>query len=137
MIRPHPISTRTDTLFPYTTLFRSYLADTDPHTDFLHRRALISSGQALIAEATRERRHVALFLLDLDHFKTVNDIHGHVAGDRVLQIAAERIAAVLPPSATKARLGGDEFVAMLAFERSEEHTSELQSLMRISYPVFF
>src|SRR3546814_4918229 len=74
-----------------------YLADTDPLTDFLNRRALISSGQALNAEATRERRHVALFLLDLDHFKTVNDIHGHVAGDRVLQIAAERIAAVLPP----------------------------------------
>src|SRR3546814_1428085 len=39
-----------------------YLADTDPLTDFLNRRALISSGQALIAEATRERRHVALFL---------------------------------------------------------------------------
>src|SRR3546814_9170302 len=63
-----------------------YLADTDPLTDFLNRRALIRSGQALIAEATRERRHVALFLLDLDHFKTVKDITGHVDGDRVLQI---------------------------------------------------
>src|SRR3546814_14087687 len=101
MIRRPSRSTRTDTLFPYTTLFRSrryddlnrevrerteaekrarYLADTDPLTDFLNRRALISSGQALIAEAARERRHVALFLLDLDHFKTVNDIHGHEIG---------------------------------------------------------
>src|SRR3546814_2208726 len=75
-----------------------YLADTDPLTDFLNRRALISSGQALIAEATRERRHVALFLLDLDHFKTVHDIHGHVAGDPGLQTLAAPIAAVLPPT---------------------------------------
>ncbi|SNS68941.1 putative bifunctional diguanylate cyclase/phosphodiesterase [Sphingopyxis indica] len=93
-----------------------YLADTDPLTGYLNRRALLAQGQALIARAASEHRHVALFLLDLDHFKTVNDIHGHVAGDRVLQIAAERISAILPPSATKARLGGDEFVAMLVFE---------------------
>ncbi|MBL9069494.1 MAG: EAL domain-containing protein [Sphingopyxis sp.] len=93
-----------------------YLADTDPLTGFLNRRALIARGQQAIAEATAAKRHVALFLLDLDHFKTVNDIHGHAAGDRVLQVAAERISAVLPPNATKARLGGDEFVAMLQFE---------------------
>lgn len=93
-----------------------YLADTDPLTGFLNRRALLANGQRMIAAAAAERRQVALFLLDLDHFKTVNDIHGHAAGDRVLQVAAERISAVLPPSATKARLGGDEFVAMLAFE---------------------
>ena len=93
-----------------------YLADTDPLTGFLNRRALMTAGQQMIAVATAEGRHVALFLLDLDHFKTVNDIHGHAAGDRVLQVAAERISNVLPPSATKARLGGDEFVAMLPFD---------------------
>ena len=93
-----------------------YLADTDPLTGFLNRRALLAMGQRLIAEAIADKRHVALFLLDLDHFKTVNDIHGHAAGDRVLQVAAERISAVLPPNATKARLGGDEFVAMLPFD---------------------
>ena len=93
-----------------------YLADTDPLTGFLNRRALLAAGQRMIAGAAAEKRQVALFLLDLDHFKTVNDIHGHAAGDRVLQVAAERISAVLPPTATKARLGGDEFVAMLAFE---------------------
>ena len=93
-----------------------YLADTDPLTGFLNRRALLATGQRQIASAIADKRQVALFLLDLDHFKTVNDIHGHVAGDRVLQVAAERISAVLPPNATKARLGGDEFVAMLVFE---------------------
>jgi len=93
-----------------------YLADTDPLTGFLNRRALLATGQQQIADAVADKRQVALFLLDLDHFKTVNDIHGHVAGDRVLQVAAERISAILPPNATKARLGGDEFVAMLVFE---------------------
>jgi diguanylate cyclase (GGDEF)-like protein len=93
-----------------------YLADTDPLTGFLNRRALLATGQQMIAGAIAEKRQIALFLLDLDHFKTVNDIHGHAAGDRVLQVAAERISAVLPPNATKARLGGDEFVAMLVFE---------------------
>jgi diguanylate cyclase (GGDEF)-like protein len=93
-----------------------YLADTDPLTGFLNRRALLADGQPLIASAAAQGRHVALFLLDLDHFKTVNDIHGHAAGDRVLQVAAQRISAVLPPGAMRARLGGDEFVAMLAFE---------------------
>jgi len=93
-----------------------YLADTDPLTGFLNRRALLATGQQLIAGAIADKRQVALFLLDLDHFKTVNDIHGHAAGDRVLQVAAERISATLPPNATKARLGGDEFVAMLVFE---------------------
>ncbi|KTE08219.1 putative bifunctional diguanylate cyclase/phosphodiesterase [Sphingopyxis sp. H115] len=93
-----------------------YLADTDPLTGFLNRRALLATGQRQIASAVADKRQVALFLLDLDHFKTVNDIHGHAAGDRVLQVAAERISAILPPNATKARLGGDEFVAMLAFD---------------------
>jgi diguanylate cyclase (GGDEF)-like protein len=95
-----------------------YLADTDPLTGFLNRRALLARGQALIGRAMTEKRQVALFLMDLDHFKTVNDIHGHAAGDRVLQVAADRITATLPPTATKARLGGDEFVAMLTFEPS-------------------
>ncbi|WP_033074609.1 putative bifunctional diguanylate cyclase/phosphodiesterase [Sphingopyxis sp. MWB1] len=93
-----------------------YLADTDPLTGFVNRRALIGKGQALLTEAASEKRHVALFLMDLDHFKTVNDIHGHAAGDRVLTVAAERITATLPPSAMKARLGGDEFVALLPFD---------------------
>ena len=95
-----------------------YLADTDPLTGFLNRRAMLIEGQRLIAEAAADKRQVALFLLDLDHFKTVNDIHGHAAGDRVLQVAAQRISDILPPNATRARLGGDEFIAMIAFEPS-------------------
>ncbi|UNU43971.1 EAL domain-containing protein [Sphingopyxis sp. YF1] len=115
-----------------------YLADRDPLTDFLNRRAMLEQGQDLIAAAAEARRHVALFLLDLDHFKTVNDIHGHAAGDRLLKVAAERIAAVLPPSALMARLGGDEFVAMLMFEpagRAHVDTLAAQLVTALEEPV--
>ena len=115
-----------------------YLADTDPLTGYLNRRALLAQGQPMIARAISEKRHVALFLLDLDYFKTVNDIHGHVAGDRVLQIVAERISAILPPSAMRARLGGDEFVAMMAFDpaaRPDIDTLAAQLVTALEEPV--
>lgn len=92
------------------------LADTDPLTGFLNRRSIMIAGQREIGEAATSGRHTALFLLDLDHFKTVNDIHGHSAGDRVLTEAAQRIAATLPPTALLARLGGDEFIALLTHD---------------------
>src|SRR3546814_6794376 len=89
---------------------------------FLNRRSIDEAGIALLERAASKHKSVALLMLDLDNFKNVNDVHGHAAGDLVLQTAAKRIESLMPPSALTAR--------------SEEHTSELQSLMRISYAVF-
>lgn len=58
-------------------------------------------------------RSVALLFIDLDHFKVVNDHLGHRFGDRILEIAAERISSVVRPGDTVARFGGDEFVVLL------------------------
>src|SRR3546814_13575533 len=55
-------------------------------------------------------------MLDLDNFKNVNDVHGHAAGDLVLQTAAKRIESLMQPSALTARWGGDEFACAFIFD---------------------
>lgn len=92
------------------------LAATDDLTGFLNRRSIAEEGTALLARAQRKQKCVALLMLDLDNFKTVNDVHGHAAGDLVLTTAAQRIEALMPPSALTARLGGDEFACAFIFD---------------------
>jgi diguanylate cyclase (GGDEF)-like protein len=84
-------------------------ANTDPTTGLANRRELMRSlGEALEAKA----RGVFL-VLDLDHFKRVNDLHGHLAGDKVLLRVAETLRRVAPAGACCARTGGDEFAVLL------------------------
>lgn len=102
-----------------------FLASVDPLTGFLNRRAFMEAGRAALAEARAGDRAAALFLIDLDRFKTVNDVHGHAVGDLVLQEAARRMAAILPPHVPTARLGGDEFVALMWHEHEPETIERL------------
>jgi diguanylate cyclase (GGDEF)-like protein/PAS domain S-box-containing protein len=91
----------------------TYLATHDPLTGLLTRSALHDVLTLEIARAMRNLERLAVFYLDLDRFKQVNDIHGHEAGDRVLREVAARLREALRASDTVARLGGDEFVALL------------------------
>ncbi len=68
--------------------------------------------QAMV-QAVRRGQQLAVAYLDLDGFKSVNDVHGHAAGDRLLEIVAERMQGELRQGDTLARLGGDEFAAVL------------------------
>ncbi|MDX3909742.1 MAG: EAL domain-containing protein [Sphingobium sp.] len=95
------------------------LAYIDPLTSFYNRRSLQERGAAMISEAHGKGKAVAVMLLDLDHFKTVNDIYGHEAGDLVLKVAAQRISAILPSDALAARLGGDEFACACVIDRDD------------------
>lgn len=92
------------------------LAATDDLTGFLNRRSIAEEGAALLSRAQRKQKCVAMLMLDLDNFKTVNDVHGHAAGDMVLTAAAQRIEGLMPPSALTARLGGDEFACAFIFD---------------------
>jgi diguanylate cyclase (GGDEF)-like protein len=67
----------------------------------------------IIATAKRERVFVAVAMFNLDHFKHVNDAHGHAAGDRLLQLFVEVADSALRAGDVFARFGGEEFVALL------------------------
>ncbi len=92
------------------------LASTDPLTGFLNRRSLAQASNDLLARAARRRESVALLVIDIDGFKHVNDVHGHLTGDNLLRMAAEVIQKALPRDAVTARIGGDEFAAAFAFD---------------------
>lgn len=81
----------------------------DPLTGLSNRRHLTS----VLDELVREGRTVSLVLLDVDHFKAVNDEHGHAVGDRLLQAMGERLAAGFRAGDTVVRYGGEEFVVVL------------------------
>ncbi|WP_313571753.1 GGDEF domain-containing protein [Comamonas terrigena] len=88
------------------------IAARDPLTALDNRRALYLRAPELLAKASPASPG-ALLLIDIDHFKQVNDLHGHDAGDRLLMTLSDLIRSVLPHGALAARLGGDEFVILL------------------------
>jgi len=84
-------------------------AKTDPLTGLLNRRSLEASAQDLVDTG---ESYVAAYA-DLDHFKTLNDVHGHDAGDRALRLFARVLRDSVRPSDIPARYGGEEFVVVL------------------------
>jgi diguanylate cyclase (GGDEF)-like protein len=89
------------------------LSRTDPLTGCLNRRGFEERFGAELSRARREGTEVALVLVDLDHFKAVNDRHGHPAGDRVLVQTAACLRAVSRFGDHVARVGGEEFAWIL------------------------
>ncbi|MXP27303.1 EAL domain-containing protein [Porphyrobacter algicida] len=95
-------------------------ANTDPLTGCLNRRSFIPATSALLEQARDSARVLALFQIDLDNFKQINDLHGHKLGDTVLLTASQRLADELPRDAVLARLGGDEFACVITYGRHEQ-----------------
>jgi diguanylate cyclase (GGDEF)-like protein len=91
------------------------LADTDPLTGARNRRSFLPAVNALVDDARSVGKEVAVGLIDLDHFKTINDYHGHQIGDAVLLETAARFTDLLPHDALLARLGGDEFAFAVSY----------------------
>jgi diguanylate cyclase (GGDEF)-like protein len=92
----------------------------DPLTRAFNRRYLVERLDGEIAYAVRHRTHLALILLDLDHFKKVNDTYGHLAGDDVLRDVAALVQRLSRAEDLFARYGGEEFVVVV---RGIEHAN--------------
>ncbi len=88
-------------------------ATTDHLTGILNRRAFFEAARAALAAAARSERPLALLLVDVDHFKRVNDTYGHPTGDRVLQALAAAVGARARRGDIFGRLGGEEFALLL------------------------
>ena len=109
------------------------MATTDELTELLNRREIIRLLELEIARAERQGSALSIMMLDLDHFKAVNDRHGHQAGDRALIRAAESFKQLLRKTDFIGRIGGEEFLVILpdtdinnAFELAERVRQALQ-----------
>ncbi|TPG51967.1 sensor domain-containing diguanylate cyclase [Sphingomonas glacialis] len=89
------------------------VAQVDQLTGALTRRGFVEQAEREIARARRNGRFGTLVMIDLDHFKLVNDTHGHAAGDQVLRALSDVISSSLRPSDIFGRLGGEEFAVLL------------------------
>lgn len=121
-------------------------AITDDLTGLANRRELLSSLERAIASARRNRRPLALAMIDIDHFKRINDTHGHPAGDAVIRRIALLAVEVMRGQDTVGRLGGEEFAvvlpdcsteaAMAACERLRQAVRETDLEMETGAQVF-
>ena len=107
-------------------------ANTDPATGLANRRELVRSLDELLDNGLGG----VLLLLDLDHFKRINDVHGHLAGDQLLRSVAEALKQSAPPGACAARMGGDEF-AMLVPDGTDAQGEKVAAdiLAQLAVPV--
>ncbi len=107
------------------------LAMIDPLTHLLNR---LGTGEALKrawAEAIRKNSTVVVAILDVDHFKKINDTYGHPAGDVVLQSLARRMTSVLRVEDTVGRMGGEEFLVVLPSCKKDEMVQVLERIRQL------
>ena len=104
-----------------------YMAQHDVLTGLPNRSMFTAALDQAIAQSLRSGKKFAILSLDLDHFKDVNDIHGHLAGDRLLRLVAERLQSAVRVNEIVARFGGDEFAILLSNHHSPEDLAALST----------
>lgn len=111
----------------------------DPLTELPNRRYLVERCESALGHAERHKESVALLLIDLDHFKPINDRFGHAAGDLMLQVIAKRLREHVRLGDAVARLGGDEFAVLICGSDAESQAREIAErlLAELSEPVHY
>ena len=107
-----------------------YLADHDALTGLLNRRGFQRELEAHVAEVVRNGPSGALLMLDVDHFKYVNDTLGHKAGDEVIVAVADLLRSRLRRTDVVARIGGDEFAVLLPHGTGADADRAAESILR-------
>jgi two-component system cell cycle response regulator len=90
-----------------------FLASHDPLTRLWNRAAILEALRKELARAKREKKSVGIIMADVDHFKPINDEHGHLVGDAVLREIARRMVSAIRPYDSAGRYGGEEFLVVL------------------------
>jgi diguanylate cyclase (GGDEF)-like protein len=103
----------------------------DPLTGVPNRRAFEAEAERVLLRAIRNQSSTALLLLDLDHFKRVNDSWGHPVGDHALQVVAKILSQEMRGGDVLGRLGGEEFAILLADSRTEQAAVLAERVRRI------
>ena len=106
------------------------LARTDPLTGLLNRDGMMAALQSRLGYPGRQ---LALFYIDLDRFKMVNDVLGHSAGDQILVGAAHRLTEATGPHAVLARFGGDEFLALCDYDEETDRPEEIAERITLEF----
>ena len=110
---PAIVATFVDVTDAYRTSMKlEHAATHDDLTGLPNRPLILARLDQELSRSSREDAMAVLFI-DLDNFKTINDLHGHTVGDAVLGIVAARLTRALPDDAFVGRIGGDEFVAVV------------------------
>ncbi len=113
-----------------------HLARTDGLTGLLNRRAFTTALSERLEKAEAAGDSVALFIIDLDRFKGLNDSLGHQAGDLLLHEIGRRLQLSAQPGDLIARLGGDEFAVIAAGEAARERAQELTLLLTQTHSIY-
>jgi diguanylate cyclase (GGDEF)-like protein/PAS domain S-box-containing protein len=115
------------------------LASTDSLTRLPNRQAIMNKAKKDFAVAHRDKRPLSIVMIDIDHFKSINDHHGHAAGDHVLREVSAICQGVLRGSDVIGRIGGEEFVVLLpdAPQSSAEQIAERMRAQVAGTKIYF
>lgn len=108
----------------------TYRVQHDPLTGAVNRAAFYDRLEHAISRAKRKQEKIALYFIDLNDFKQVNDRYGHEAGDQLLQNVTHNVLACLRNSDTVCRYGGDEFIVMIEEVKGDEHLHSIYDAIK-------